>query len=620
MVARPSHSVPAQPVRWRFLGPVLVLAFTLVSDPPGRAQEVPPAPPTFELPEIEVAGKRPQLPSTTPASISIITADEIARLGALSVADVLRVLPEARIKASGGPGSLTTVSIRGSSSTQVLILLDGVPLNRPDQASVDLSTLPIQDVDHIEVLRGPFSAIYGSAALGGVINIVTRAAPQTVLSSRIGSYGLSGNVLSLGGQVAGLTYLVQGILNASDGFVRDTDFSNFTTMAKLRWSTAADAGVTLTLNRFSHNVGTPGPLPSIFQDFLARTLEGRTLVDLNWRQGRAGGPGAMLRLYFLDDDVNFNSPGIAFQSDDVAHLWGLQGQIVTALGPGNLLTVGAEYQGQNIAHSDNTPSAFTNTGHDLGLYLQDDWQITSGILLSVGVRDDNFQAYGSQVDPRIGVVVLLSDRLVFRAGAGRTFRAPSFDELAPVFGNPALQPESAWSYDAGFEYMVAPGLALHITGYYTDATNLITSSPPLFIPMNVGHAIVNGASIELVGRLADRWLVRANFTDQLARDANTGLDVIYIPRQQANLELTYEWARGSTVTAVVSYVGDRFADAANTMKVSGYWLAGITATWALGGGFTLQAGVDNLFDVQYQESLNFPEPGRTFFVGLSKSF
>ncbi len=626
-MARLSRGISARSVSWKLLAPLLALTFILVTgrpahtQPPPATPEPPPSPATFELPEVEVAGKRPQLPSTTPASVSVITADEIARLGALSVADVLRILPEVRIKDSGGPGSFTSVSIRGSSSTQVLVLLDGVPLNRPDQAVMDLTTLPIQNVDRIEVLRGPFSAIYGSGALGGVINIITRSAPQTALSSRAGSFGLTGNQLSAGGQVAGLTYFLQGIVNAGAGFVPDTDFSNSTGMARLRWSTAEGAEVTLTLNRLWHNVGTPGPLPPSSQDLLSRTTEGRTLADLSWRRGRADGPGALFRLYVLDDDVNFSSPGFSFQSDDVAHLWGAQGLLVSAPWPGNLLTIGAEYQGQDIAHTDNSPSTFTNQGSDLAFYTEDDWQITPGLLLSLGARDDNFQLYGSQVSPRLGVVVLLSDRLALRAGTGRTFRAPSFDELAPSFGgNPALQPEIALSYDLGFEYTLASGLALVLTGYYTDATNLITSSPPLFFPMNVGHAIVTGGSIELVGRLDDRWFVRANFTNQLARDAATGLDVVYRPRQQANVELSYQWASGDAVTVIVSYVGDRFDDAANTQPVPGYWLIGLNAMWALGDGFALQAGVNNLLDARYQESLNFPEPGRTVYVGFSKTF
>ncbi len=616
MPRRSSRQVSARPARSGFIIAAWTLVFILGSAPPAGAQPPPPTPPSFELPEVEVPGKRPQIPSTTPASISVITADEIALLGALTVADALRVLPELRIKESGGPGSLTTVSIRGSASTQVLILLDGVPINRPDQASVDLSTLPIQNVERIEVLRGPFSAIYGSAALGGVINIVTRSIPQTLVSSRIGSFGLTGNLLSIGGRVEGLTYLVQGILNSSAGFAPDTDFSNFTTMAKLRWQTAEDAALTLTLNRLWHATGSPNAVP--FQDLLARLWEGRTLVDLSWRSGRADGPGALLRVYFLDDDVNFASPGIAFQSEDTAHLWGAQAQAVLAPWPGHLLTVGAEYQGQTIAHADNGPTAFSNQGYDLAFYVQDDWQVASGILLSLGMREDSFQAYGTQVNPRLGVVAVLSDRLTLRAGAGRTFRAPSFDELAPAFsGNPSLQPETAWSYDLGVEYTLAPGLALHLTGYYTDATNLITGFPPI----NVGHAIVNGASIELVGRLADQWTLRANFTDQLARDAATGLDVIYIPRQLANVELAYHWAPGSAVTVIVSYVGDRFSDTANTQlgRLPGYWLVGLNVAWGLGDGYTLQAGANNLFDVSYQESLGFPEPGRTVYVGITKT-
>ena len=152
---------------------------------------------------------------------------------------------------------------------------------------------------------------------------------------------------------------------------------------------------------------------------------------------------------------------------------------------------------------------------------------------------------------------------------------------------------------------------------------MITSSAstvPSFFPMNVGHATVAGGSLELVGRLGDLWLARVNFTTQIARDAATGQDLVYRPRQQASIELSRQWAPGDVVTVVVSYVGYRFDDRDNTMRVPGYWLIGLNTTWALGDGFALQAGVNNLFDAQYQESLGFPEPGRTAYVGLSKTF
>jgi outer membrane cobalamin receptor len=609
----------------RVTGAIVLLAASCVTV---RAQPAPPAQttPTFELPEVEIAGRRPQLPSTSPGSISVITADELAAMGALTVADALRLLPEVSIKTSGGPGGLTTMSIRGSPSTQTLILLDGVPLNRPDQASVDLSPLPVQQVDRIEVLRGPFSAIYGSATIGGVVNIVTKSRPESSAAARIGSYGETSDVLSLGGRAGTGTYLLQGIETGSTGFAPDTAYSNSTVMAKFRWPTAGGGSFTLTGDRLSHVTGAPGPLP--FQDTLARLWEGRTVLDATWRTGQVGGPGTLLRFYRTYDDVNFLSPGLAFQSDDIADFWGAQAQVVLDAGHGSLFTAGADYENEVIFHTDNTGVVFPNQGSDLGLYAQYDWRLTPAVLLSLGLRQDSFtlfgnqpNLYGSQLDPRGGVVVLLNDRLLFRAGAGRTYRAPTFDELAPgLFGNPNLQAESAWSYDAGLEYALGRGLVLTVDGFYKDATNLITAPPPLFIPVNIGHAVVSGGSIELTGRVSSQWFVRANATAQRARDVATDLDIIYEPRTLGNLEAVYQIAPGATAAFILNYAGERFADAANTIVLPGYWLTSVTVTWPLPGGYSLQAGVVNAFDVQYQSTDGFVEPGRRVFVTVSRSF
>jgi vitamin B12 transporter len=587
---------------------------------PASAQTPPPAstPPTFELPEIDIAGRRPQLPATTPASISIITAEEIAATGALTVADVLRMLPEVTIRTAGGPGGLTTMSIRGSSSTETLVMLDGVPLNRPDQASVDLSTLPIQQVDHIEVMRGPFSAIYGSATIGGVVNIVTRAQPRSSVSARIGSYGETSNVATLGGKSGATTYLVQGIQTGSTGFTTDTDYSDQTVMGRLIWPTGGDGTLTLTADRLYHITGSPGPFNSF--DPLARFWEDRQLLDLSWHTGRADGPGTLVRLYRVYDDLNYLSPGFGYQSDDIADFWGGVAQIVLDAGGGSLLTLGADYQNQAIFHTDNSGVVFPGQGSDLGLYAQYDWRVSPTVLVSAGVRQDSYSLFGTQADPRGGVVILLSDRLLFRAGAGRTFRAPTFDELAPgLFGNPNLQPETAWSYDAGLEYALARGTTLTVTGFYKDAVDLITSAPPLFVPENVGHAQVTGGSIELNGRLSPQWFVRANYTNQRAVDVTTGLDVIDVPRSLANLEVIYQAAPGTTIALVAGYTGDTFEDAANTTVVPGYWLTSLVVTWPA-GPYKIQAGVENVFDVQYQSSFGYPEPGRTVFVTVGHSF
>jgi outer membrane receptor protein involved in Fe transport len=201
-------------------------------------------------------------------------------------------------------------------------------------------------------------------------------------------------------------------------------------MAKLRWPAGSGGSLTLTADRLYHFTGSPGPVP--FQDTLARLWEGRTVLDAAWRTGQADGPGTLLRVYRTYDDVNFLSPGIAFQSEDLADFWGAQAQIVVDAGAGSLLTVGADYQNEVIFHTDNTGVLFPGQGSDFGVYTQYDWRLTPAVLLSLGAREDTFTLFpGTQLNPRGGVVVLLGERLLFRAAAGRTYRAPTFDELAP---------------------------------------------------------------------------------------------------------------------------------------------------------------------------------------------
>ena len=131
---------------------------------------------------------------------------------------------------------------------------------------------------------------------------------------------------------------------------------------------------------------------------------------------------------------------------------------------------------------------------------------------------------------------------------------------------------------------------------------------------------MTGGSIEVVGRVTDRLFLRVNYTDQVATDESTGLNVIYVPQQMANFEVIYSLSQATRVDVTVSYVGDQFNDPANTQLVPGYWLTSLTINEALSNGFGVQVGVANLFDVPYQATLNYPEPGITYFITATKSF
>src|SRR2546422_1242524 len=161
--------------RWVFLLTGMVTVMLVVFPVPtviGQTPEpVPVQPPTFELPEVIVPGKRPQPATSTPASVTVISRDEIERSGARTVADAVRTVAEVSVRAYGGLGEVAQPRMRRSSPAQGLALLDGVPLNSGALGQTDLSTMSADGVERIAILRGPFAAIYGMGAVGGVINI-----------------------------------------------------------------------------------------------------------------------------------------------------------------------------------------------------------------------------------------------------------------------------------------------------------------------------------------------------------------------------------------------------------------------------------------------------------------
>src|SRR3989454_8738120 len=189
--------------RWVFLLTGMVTVMLVVFPVPtviGKtAEPVPVQPPTFELPEVIVPGKRPQPATSTPASVTVISRDEIQRSGARTVADAVRMVAEVSVRAYGGLGELAQPSIRGSSPAQVLVLLDGIPLNSVALGQTDLSTISVAGVECIEILRGPFAAIYGSGALGGVINIITTKAARSQVVGRTGGFGQRSASLAIAG-------------------------------------------------------------------------------------------------------------------------------------------------------------------------------------------------------------------------------------------------------------------------------------------------------------------------------------------------------------------------------------------------------------------------------------
>lgn len=578
------------------------------------------APPVFELPDVVAPGRRPQRRSATPASISVLTAADLARLGVRTAGDALRFLPEVSVRSFGGPGALQEISIRGTATAHVLVLIDGVPVNSPAQGLAALNTIPVDNIERIEVLRGPFSAIYGSGALGGVIQIVTRSKPSRAARAGAASQGTATASILWGWQRDRTRITIDGIHDASGGFRTNADYSGQTFAGRLQFGDDATSSFTVGVKRYQAEQGVPGS--TAFPSPLARQGTGRTMIDATWRTPGAASSG-LLRAYWVGESIRFADPAFGSTSQSDTSTFGFEGQLVRRTGPSQVL-IGLEAQRHGI--DSRSASAFGTT-----IITRDAWvgaayavqDITLGpaTLVSLGLRYDTHSVYGSQLNPRLGILHRPDDRTLLRASLGSTFRGPSFLLLFfPGCSNPNLRPERAWSADVGVERLISPTLAWRATLFATQATDLIRSGCP---PVNVETASIFGGSIELEGQPAPRLQVLANVSLTSTRDQQ-GDPLIRVPQVAASAVLHYALNESSTLSLLANYIGSRpdldFATfPATRVTMPAYVLVGVRYSVRTDFG-TLQIGIDNVFDVAYEAVRGFPSPGRTVFVSLTRGF
>ena len=594
--------------RWAFLFPV-VLVGVLTNAPPrlASAQESeigPEQPPTFELQEVTVAGKRPQPVTTTPAYVTVIPREELQRMGFQTLADALQFVSEVSVRSTGsGMGGSQQASIRGSTPQQVLVMIDGVPLNAVADFGVNLSAVAMADVDRVEVLRGPYSAIYGSA-LGGVIHIITRSDRRTSATAQAGSFGtVVSEIRALGSPRSATSAQLQYFSTAGDR--ANSDGIWWTGTLKIEPDPDAGQQPVFSLQRTVGQSGSPGPTTSPTpQD---RIADRRTITSLSWMRQEPEGASRKTRVWWLGEELGFTTVG--FASTSQAGAVGLDWQIVSPQGSDRVWTWGVEWQYPSRSGS---YQATSNTG---AAYAQVDVVRGEKTFAGIGLRYDLDSVYGGQIDPRLGIVHFLSPGLRLRGSLGRTFRAPTLGELFfPGCSNPGLRPEQAWSADLGLESTAWPGLALRLNGFYVDATNLIVGG---CTPQNVGSARMMGVTYEMVGRLAEQWALSANVTWTDGLNRVSGQPLLRVAPIQVNLVVRFGWGESPTLSLLSNYVSAR--PDIGGVTVAAYTTFGLRYDQSL-GDVTARVGVDNLFDTSYETLSGYPGPRRTVFVQLGREF
>lgn len=611
------------------LGPSLLLPVVLSL--PAAAQLPQPGSSPVATEVIVTAAAVPEDAATLSVATTVVDRATIERSRATTVADLLRSVPGVDVAQSGGAGGVTSLFLRGTNSNSALVLVDGVKLNSPYFRGVDLSSLGTANVERIEIVRGPFSALYGSEALGGVVQVITRRADADGFTGQA-HFGLGNASAREGGVNASLR---DGPIGVSAGFRRGTiagdlpnEFFEGTDLsAALDVQIASGVKTGVTVRNESSRTGIPfsGATATPFRATTADT----TLVSVPL--SIVLGPRTTLEAAgtFADDSPTYTDPddpwGFTFSETQARRAGGRV--VLSHVAGANRISVGTDYEQTKVDNEDSygvqldglTTSTWSVFAEDR-ISLADD-----RLAITAGVRRDENSAFGASTNPRIALSWRVAPTLRVRAAAGSAFRAPSTGELYyPFSGNSALQPEESVSYEAGAEWTISRGFVFEASLFRSDVKDLIRYDFATFTNVNVGRARMTGAEAVVRGALSASTWARAAYTWLDAEDRDTGLPLLRRPTHRASASFGGDLGRGASAELTGLYVGKRDdVDATTYLRVTSpaYVRLDVAATGPRLRGFVSPfVRVANLFDADYEEVAGYPSPGIRFVAGLDLAF
>lgn len=617
--------------------------------------------PVSEL--VVTATRSPQDPDKIGQSVTVLTATEIQASQQVLVSDLISRTAGVAYSRNGGPGGITTVRIRGAEGDQTVAVVDGVKINDPSApgGGYNFANLLTGDLARIEILRGAQSTLWGSQAIGGVVNIVT-AEPTKALEGGLQAEAGTHNAYYVRGAAGGISDHLVWRLSAShdetDGvssYARGAEADGYrTTGVSGRARLIATDHLSLDLRAVytkSRNDFDGFPAPAyVFADtgqyaeieeLVAYGGLNLALLDGRFRNRLAFG-------YTNSDSLNFNPAQavtpVTFDSTGRNRRWEYQGTF--EITPAWTATFGAERE--QASFRTRAPSAFTpspvaataKVGID-SLYAQVRGNLVDNLSVTVGLRRDSHDTFGDHTLGQVaGAWSLNEGATILRASFGQGFKAPTLYQLYSTYGNRGLRPEQADAWDAGVEHTVGGGwLVVSATGFARETENQIDfvscafgSLTPVCNPGgvprfgyydNIAKTKAHGA--ELVAAVtAGAFVFDANYTwthtENLSAGANHGKQLARRPEHQANLAATYNWPVGLSTTASIRYVGASFDNAAGSYTLQSYTLVDLRASYPVNDTFEVYGRVENVFDDSYETARDYGTVGRTATLGVRAKF
>jgi len=581
------------------------------------------------LPDMVVTATRTEVAKNQlSAAATVYTRADIERLQVKTLPELLRGSVGVDITQQGGYGQLSSVFMRGTNSDHVLVLVDGIKYGSVTAGTSPFEFVPIDQVERVEIIRGPQSSLYGSEAIGGVIQIFTRKGaheqkPSVTLDTGGGSFDTYRMAGTVSGKLQNNWYNLGVSSIGSEGFNARRPIPGpfgFSQPDRDGYeNTALNARVG---HRFDNNAE--------IEAFFMRT-EGKTEFDANFGGSQTefvnqvvGLSGSMdivdnwrstLRLgQSRDDGSNFFSPGNIFDSRFNSTRWNASWLNDVILSDNHKLTTGADYRLDEV---DSSVDYNEKSRYDAGVFTEIHSQLWQDHFVNASIRWDNNQAFGNYVTGNVGWRYNWDHGISLLANFGNAFKAPSFNDLYyPDYGNANLKPEESTSFETGVAGNHDWG-QWQVRAYHTNIDNLITPVPDAnfnFSAQNIGKAQIDGIETEIGTQLLG-WngKLGMNLLNPQNRETN-----LRLPRR-ADKTLSFDVSRSFGAVDLGANVlaqGNRFDNAQNTTEVAGFVTVDLRTAYHLNKNWMLSAKLANLLDKNYQTVNTYNTAGRNFFISI----
>lgn len=652
------------------------------------------SPTIYELDEVVVTANRyPTMLRDVAVAVMVIEKEHIDALQPLTLGEVLHATAGIDFKGYGTPGGVASIAVRGIPSHGTLVLVDGHPINHITNGIADLSVVDINSVQRIEIVKGPVSSVYGANALGAVINIITEresnkpeiGIQMTTSTTNLDTLFQTSNIFTEIGMPLHNTQLrLASAYTNSLGFRSNSDLSKYHILGSA--SHTSDAlNLRASILYDDKEYGIPGPMPSLDNLHPLPLFGDSTSTSLHDREKDKTLLGKINTEWSITDYVTWYNKIYADRRRTLFHTMyaGLLGDTVTedydylshTIGFNTMthlhmeifdLTLGLDGRYDTLeTYSESTQSTDTTwraSSHNIGAWGELKMNLADLVTVTPSIRLDRHSQFGGFVSPGVGVVGMIKQNIWLKFSAGKTFRAPTFNDLYwPHSGNPHLEPEHGWAYETRIESSPVSQVFSALSFFLRNVADRIAWLPAqdnLWQPQNVNYLTVRGMDLEWRHRVSRylQYSIQATFLsarqqndeivhsyyDWVADTSHTITEEIerkaaFTPTLSIMTNLDFELPHGWKANLAGSYITERVNYYPNyddypvvsmdTKTLDKYFIINLSLSKELFSYAKITAGMKNMLDNDYAlqfgytlDDLDYPMPRRTFFVRLAMHY